>query len=107
MVVAGHISDLARRTNVGRAALRGVASGSARVRAAGARLAEARRGTAGDEAPPMPPELVSRIDQALAAEVARRQHPRRRAVVPAPAPDHDVQIPGDAIPPPRTPVLGG
>jgi hypothetical protein len=106
MVVAGHISDLARRTDVGRAALRGIASGSARVRAAGARLAEARRGLAGDEAPPMPPELVSRIDQALADEVARRQHPRR-VVVPPPAPDHDVQVPGDAIPPPRTPVLGG
>jgi hypothetical protein len=106
MVVAGHISDLARRTDVGRAALRGIASGSARVRAAGARLAEARRGLAGDEAPPMPPELVSRIDKALADEVARRQH-SRSVVVPPPAADHDVQVPGDAIPPPRTPVLGG
>jgi hypothetical protein len=106
-MVVERISDLARRTDVGRAALRGIASGSARVRAAGARIAEARRGPAGDEALAMPPELVSRIDQALAAEVARREHPRRRAVVPPPAPDHDVQIPGDAIPAPRTPVLGG
>ena len=110
MVYTGHISDLARRTDVVRAAARrGIASGSARVRAASARIAEVTRLLAGYEAPRMPPELVHRIDQALAAEVARRGLPQTAPppLAPVPVPEQDVQIPDGAIPSPRGPVLGG
>ena len=68
---AGYIRDLPPAGDIVSRAVSSVASGSARIRAVGARLAELTHVLASYRAPPMPPELVAKVDQALAAEVAR------------------------------------
>jgi hypothetical protein len=111
-------------TDIARHALSGLVLGSARLRAAGARLIERARGTdliadhgpfgAADAAgvtellasvptPPMPRDLLARVDRALGAEIARAK--AGRLPVPAARPSEDQwQNWGLEVPAPRAPL---
>ncbi len=93
-------------------AVSGVAAGSASVLAAGAKLADLTCALCSCRAPRMPPELVARVDRALAAEVARRSSLSSRPPEPQPPPARPAAAAGDRlhhliqIPAPRAPLAG-
>jgi hypothetical protein len=108
-----NISDLAPAADSVARAVSGVAAGSASVLAAGAKLTELTRALRGDRVPVMPPELAAKVNQALAAEVARRSSLSSRPPEPRPAPPaRPAAASGDRqhhllqIPAPRAPLAG-
>jgi hypothetical protein len=108
-----NISDLAPAADIAARAVSGVTAGSASVLAAGGKLADLTRALRGDRAPVMPPELAAKVNQALAAEVARRSSLSSRPPEPRPAPPaRPAAASGDGqhhllqIPAPRAPLAG-
>lgn len=108
-----NIPDLAPAADIAARAVSGVAAGSAGVLAAGAKLADLTRARRGDRAPVMPAELAAKVNQALAAEVARRSSLSSRPPEPRPGPAARPAVAsGDGqhhllqIPAPRAPLAG-
>jgi hypothetical protein len=108
-----NFADLAPAADIAARAVGGVAAGSASVLAAGAKLADLTRALRSYRAPRMPPELAAKVDQALAAEVARRSSASSRPPEPRPAPPaRPAAASGDRlhhliqIPAPRAPMAG-
>jgi hypothetical protein len=112
--VPPRIPDLAPAADLAARAVSGVAAGSASILAAGAKLADLTRARGDHRTPVMPPELVARVDKALADEVARRSSMSSPLPEPRPVSGSEQLAKGrgdwlnlvNRVPMPRAPLAG-